>query len=89
MKYTEGFTRPVASVVTIVFMLGSFFLLSLAMKHLPVGTAYAVWTGIGAVGTAIVGMWLFGEPRTVLRVLCLLLIVGGVAGLKLLGKSST
>ena len=89
LKYTEGFTRPVASVVTIVFMLGSFFLLSLAMKHLPMGTAYAVWTGIGAVGTAIVGMWLFGEPRTVLRVLCLLLIVGGVAGLKLLGKSST
>ena len=88
LKYTEGFTRPVASVVTIVFMLGSFFLLSLAMKHLPVGTAYAVWTGIGAVGTAIVGMWLFGEPRTVLRVLCLLLIVSGVAGLKLLGKSS-
>lgn len=88
LKYTEGFTRLWPSVFTIVFMLGSFFLLAQAMKQLPVGTAYAVWTGIGAVGTAIVGMWLFGEPRTVLRILCLAMIVGGVAGLKLLSKTS-
>ncbi len=88
LKYTEGFTRLWPSVFTIVFMLGSFFLLAQAMKQLPVGTAYAVWTGIGAVGTAIIGMWLFGEPRTVLRILCLVMIVAGVAGLKLLSKTS-
>ena len=84
LKQTDGFTKLVPSLVTVVAMIASFALLAHALKTLPVGTAYAVWTGIGAVGTAIVGMALYGEPRTVGRLVCLLLIVGGIAGLKLL-----
>ena len=85
---SEGFTRLWPSVGTGVFMLISFALLAIAMKHLSVGTAYAVWTGIGAAGVAIVGMVFLGEPRDVLRVLCVCLIVGGVIGLKFLAKES-
>ncbi|MFM2044864.1 MAG: putative multidrug resistance protein SugE [Pseudomonadota bacterium] len=84
LKYTEGFTKPVPSVVVLVFALASFYLLGLAAKTLPIGTAYAIWVGIGATGTAIAGMVLFGEPATVARLVCILLIVAGVAGLKLL-----
>lgn len=83
LKYTEGFTRLVPSLLTVSAMALSFWLLSTAMKTIPVGTAYAVWTGIGAVGVAILGMFLFGESRDVARIICLLLIVSGILGLKL------
>ncbi|MCK1545886.1 quaternary ammonium compound efflux SMR transporter SugE [Bradyrhizobium sp. 147] len=82
LKYTEGFTRPVPSVVTLAAMAGSVILLGLALKSLPVGTAYAVWTGIGAVGTATLGIILFGEPATAFRLASIGLIVAGIAGLK-------
>ena len=83
LKYTVGFSRLVPSVLTIASMLLSLGLLGLALKTLPVGTAYAVWTGIGAVGTAALGMYLFGDPATVARITCIGLIVAGIAGLKL------
>jgi quaternary ammonium compound-resistance protein SugE len=83
LKYTEGFTRLVPSVLTLAAMAASMALLGLALKTLPIGTAYAVWTGIGAVGTAFLGIWLFGEPATLLRLLCIGLIVSGIVGLKL------
>jgi quaternary ammonium compound-resistance protein SugE len=82
LKSTEGFTRFWPSVVTILLMVASFALLSLALKTIPVGTGYAVWTGIGAAGTAIIGMVFLGESRETLRILCILLIVAGVVGLK-------
>lgn len=83
LKYSEGFTKPVASALTIVTMLASFTLLSQALRTIPVGTGYAVWTGIGAAGTSLLGMWLFQEPRDVARWLFLSLIVIGIVGLKL------
>ena len=83
LKYTEGFTRLVPSVLTLACMLASIVLLGLAVKTLPIGTAYAVWTGIGAVGTAILGIILFGDPATALRLACIGLIVAGIVGLKL------
>ena len=83
LKYTEGFTRLVPSAVTLAAMAGSVILLGLALKSLPVGTAYAVWTGIGAVGTATLGMVLFGEPATAFRLASIGLIVAGIIGLKL------
>lgn len=83
LKYTEGFTRLWPSVGTLSAMAASVVLLGLAMKSLPVGTAYAVWVGVGAVGTAILGMVLFAEPATVGRLLSLGLIVAGIVGLKL------
>lgn len=83
LKYTQGWTRLYPSLLTALAMLLSFMFLSLALKTLPVGTAYAVWTGIGAVGAAALGMFLFSEPRAVSRVLCILLIVAGIIGLKL------
>lgn len=82
LKYTEGWTRLVPSIITAGLMVASFYFLSLAVKSLPIGTAYAVWTGIGTVGAAIIGMVLFDEPRDVLRIVCILLIVAGIAGLK-------
>ncbi|GAB4466465.1 MAG: quaternary ammonium compound efflux SMR transporter SugE [Armatimonadaceae bacterium] len=82
LKYTNGFTRLLPSVGTIAAMVVSFFLLSQALKTIPVGTGYAVWTGIGAVGTAVFGMLFLGEPREVARIICLLLIVSGILGLK-------
>lgn len=82
LKYSEGFSKPVPSLLTAVAMAISLWLLSLAMKSIPVGTAYAVWTGIGAVGVAVLGMVLFGESREILRVICLFLIVAGIVGLK-------
>lgn len=88
MKQSHGFTRLWPSVGTGFFMLISVGLLAISMKELPVGTAYAVWTGIGAAGAAIVGMCFLGESRDVLRILCVCLILGGVAGLKLLSKSA-
>ena len=82
LKYTEGFTRLVPSVLTLVSMAASVGMLGLALKTLPIGTAYAVWTGIGAVGTAILGIALFGDPAGFARLACIGLIVAGIAGLK-------
>lgn len=83
LKYTEGFTRPLPTVATIAAMVASVALLGVAMKTLPVGTAYAVWVGVGAVGTAALGMVLFGEAATAGRLVSLGLIVAGIVGLKL------
>ncbi len=83
LKYTEGFTRLVPSVITIAGMVASVWFLALALKTIPVGTGYAVWTGIGAVGTAILGIVLFSEPATAARLACIGLIVAGILGLKL------
>ncbi len=84
LKYTEGFTRLWPSVWTGAAMVVSMYLLAQAARTLPIGTAYAVWVGIGAAGTAILGMYLFAEPRDVARILCIVLIVAGVVGLKIL-----
>ena len=83
LKYTNGFTRLVPTVLTAISMAISLGLLGLALKTLPVGTAYAVWTGVGAVGTAILGVYLLGEPATVGRLVCIGLIVAGIVGLKI------
>src|SRR4051794_40459224 len=83
LKYTEGFTRIIPSALTLTAMVASIVLLGLALKALPVGTAYAVWTGIGAVGTAALGIYLFGEPATAARLASIGLIVAGIVGLKL------
>ena len=83
LKYTEGFTRLWPSVGTLTAMTLSVVLLGIAMKSLPVGTSYAVWVGVGAVGTAILGMVLFGEPASAMRLGSLALIVAGIVGLKL------
>ena len=83
MKLSDGFTRPVASIVTLVAMIFSFGLLALAMKALPLGTAYMIWTGIGAVGAFVVGIFLLGETVTPLRVAAAMLIVAGIALMKL------
>lgn len=82
LKYTESWTKPVPSIITVIGMIASFYFLSLALRTLPVGIAYAVWTGIGAVGTVLLGMLLFGEPVEVLRLGCIVLIVAGVLGLR-------
>jgi len=86
LKFTEGFSRLWPSVWTIAAMIGSMYLLGIAARGLPIGTAYAVWTGIGAAGTAVIGMLVLGEPRTAARVACIALIIGGVLGLKLLSR---
>jgi quaternary ammonium compound-resistance protein SugE len=86
LKYSEGFTKMVPAILTILAMAISLLLLSLAMKSIPVGTAYAIWTGIGAIGVAILGMVLFGESRDIIRIICLLLIFSGIVGLKLVSS---
>ena len=83
LKYAEGFTRPVPSVITIAAMIVSIWFLALALRTIPVGTGYAVWTGIGAVGTAILGMVLFAEPAHAARLACIGLIIAGIVGLKM------
>ena len=83
LKYTEGFTKLWPTVLTVLSMILSLWLLGLALKTLPVGTAYAVWTGVGTVGTAILGMILFGESTAALRLACIALIVAGILGLKM------
>lgn len=83
LKYTQGFTKLVPSVLTIIGMVASMVLLSLALRTIPVGTGYAVWTGIGAAGTAALGILLFGESASLWRVVFLLMIISGVVGLKL------
>jgi len=86
LKYTDGFTKLYPSIGTIAAMIVSFTLLSIALKEIPVGTGYAVWTGIGAVGTAIIGMMILGESRELLRIFCIFLIIAGIIGLKVFAK---
>ena len=88
MKASDGFTKHVYTGVTFVAAWLSFWLLGIAMKSLPLSTAYAVWTGIGAVGAAVLGMMLFKEPATVARIVCIAAIIGGIVGLKLLDTTS-
>ncbi|SAI72129.1 sugE protein [Bordetella ansorpii] len=83
LKYTHGFTRPLPSVITVVAMVASFWLLSQAMKTLPLGTAYAIWVGIGTLGAFIAGIILFGESASTARIVSVGLIVAGLVGLKL------
>jgi len=83
LKYTDGFTRPVPTTLVVAAMVGSVWLLAIALRTIPVGTGYAVWTGIGAVGTAVLGMFLFNESRDMLRVGSIMLILAGIVGLKL------
>src|SRR5262245_25422867 len=83
LKYTDGFTRPLPTVLTVACMIVSIGLLGLALKALPIGTAYAIWTGIGTIGTALLGIYLFGESASALRLACIALIVAGIVGLKL------
>ena len=85
LKYTEGFTRPLPSVLTVASMVVSLILLGLALRTLPLGTAYAVWTGIGTVGTVVLGILLFGEAATAMRLACVGLILAGIVGLKIAG----
>lgn len=83
LKYSQGFSRLLPSIITIAGMIVSFFFLSLATKSLPIGTAYAVWTGIGAVGTILLGILLFHEPMSLQRTMFLIMIIGGIIGLKM------
>jgi quaternary ammonium compound-resistance protein SugE len=88
IKYTQGFTKITATIFTIISMILSYVFLSLGVKNLPIGTAYAVWTGIGAVGTAVYGMMFFDEPKDFLRIFFIFLIVIGIFGLRLTYKST-
>jgi quaternary ammonium compound-resistance protein SugE len=83
LKYTEGWSKILPSILTATMMIASFYFLSLALRTLPIGTAYAVWTGIGIVGATVLGMFVFNEPPEFVRIFCILLIIGGIAGLKL------
>jgi quaternary ammonium compound-resistance protein SugE len=86
LKYTDGFTKLWPSIGTVIAMIISFYFLSTAVKTIPIGTGYAVWTGIGAVGTAILGIILFGESKEFVRIFCILLIIAGIVGLKIFAK---
>lgn len=84
LKYSEGFTNLPVSLVTIVFMIISFFLFAIALKKIPIGTAYAIFTGIGAAGTALIGILFLNETRDLLKIASLILLIGGLIGLKLI-----
>ena len=84
LKMSHGFTNLWIIILTVIGMIASFYFLALALKNIPLGTAYAVWTGIGTIGTVILGILLFKEPASILRLVCILLIVSGITGLKLL-----
>lgn len=86
LKYSEGFTKLVPSVLTVIGMIASFYFLSLALKESPLGTAYAIWTGIGTIGTVILGVFLFKEPIDFVRLVCIGFIVAGIIGLKLVSQ---
>ena len=86
LKYSQGFTKALPSVLTIAGMVASFYFLSLALKSLPIGTAYAIWTGIGTIGTVLLGVILFKEPVNIMRIACIVLIVSGIIGLKLISS---
>ena len=88
LKYTDGFTRTVPTTLVVAAMVASVWLLAIALRTIPLGTGYAVWTGIGAVGTAVTGMFLFNESRDALRIACIVLIVAGIVGLKLVTPES-
>ncbi len=83
LKYSDGFSKIGISIVTVIVMILSFVLLAQAMKSLPLGTAYGIWTGVGAAGTAILGIVFLNEPRDAVRIICILMIISGVVGLKL------
>lgn len=83
LKMSDGFSKPLVSGLTLVGMVLSYYFLALALKNIPLGTAYAIWTGIGVIGTVIFGIFLFQEPATVMRLICILMILGGIIGLKL------
>ena len=83
LKYSEGFTRPLASILTVIAMGFSIWLLAIALKQLPLGTAYSVWVGVGAIGTVVLGIVLFDEPASTLRLASIALIIAGIIGLKL------
>lgn len=83
LKYSQGFTKIVPSALTILGMIASFYFLSLSLKSLPIGTAYGIWTGIGTIGTTLLGIILFKESFDIIRMICILLIVSGIVGLKL------
>ena len=87
LKYSEGFTRLLPSVITLTCMVISFYLLSLAIKQLPIGTAYAIWTGIGAVGTAFIGILFMNESKDLARIISILLIIAGIVGLKIFSSA--
>lgn len=87
MKYSEGWTRLYPSLITLLAMAIGFYFLSLAMKELPMGTAYAVWTGIGTIGTVIYGVLYFKEPLDVIKIVCILLIISGIVGLKVFHRA--
>jgi len=89
LKYTAGFTRPLPTILTVLALIASMTLLGVALRTLPLGTAYGVWTGIGTVGTAVVGIMVFREPATAMRILCIGLIVAGIVGLKLASNSAS
>jgi len=89
LKYSAGFTKLLPSVITVILMIASFYFLSISVKTIPIGTGYAVWTGIGAVGTAILGMILFDESKELIRILCILLIIIGIVGLKIFSKTAS
>lgn len=84
LKFTHGFTQVIPSILTVIGMIASFYFLALALKHLPLGTAYAIWTGIGTIGTVILGIILFKEPVSAMRLVCIAFIISGIMGLKLL-----
>lgn len=86
LKFSHGFTQIIPSIFTVITMILSFYFLAIALKNIPLGTAYAVWTGIGTLGTVILGIVLFKEPVSLLRVFCILLILSGIVGLKLLSN---
>ncbi|HMN23935.1 MAG: quaternary ammonium compound efflux SMR transporter SugE [Ignavibacteriaceae bacterium] len=88
LKYTEGFTKLLPSVLTVACMIISMGLLAYSIKHLPIGTAYAIWTGIGAVGTAVLGIILFSESKELIRIFFIFLIVVGIVGLKIFSGQS-
>lgn len=86
MKLSEGFSKVIPTVITIVFYIASAVFLSLALKKLPLGTAYALWTGMGIIGTTLCGVFLFKEILTLAQIVCIIMIIAGIAGLKLLGN---
>jgi quaternary ammonium compound-resistance protein SugE len=86
MKYSEGFSKLTPSIITILLMIASFYLLSVSVKTIPISIGYVIWTGIGAAGTAIVGMFLLGESKDIAKFICIFLILAGIVGLKLFSK---
>ena len=84
LKYSQGFTKIIPGALTVIGMVASFYFLSLSLKSLPLGNAYAIWTGIGTVGTVVLGIILFNEPMNVMRIMCIVFIVFGIVGLKLI-----